>query len=173
MFRLRTIFDTLTPIYVSSNQESYVGAWLQVWIFHGEKRFQTLLNTVSPGTASTSPERSSEIRFLAIAAHFLSMSESGGLRLLRMESTTIALSSIGSEIASAIKSFVFNLAHLSHSLWRIAIRINNSLLYRYKKYCGPSFMSRKKFWFTSNNLIMVLSIFHFFSIHKTNGSWAV
>ena len=60
------------------------------------------------------------------------MSESGGLRLLRMESTTIALSSIGSEIASAIKSFVFKLAYLSHSFCRIAIRINNSLLYQQK-----------------------------------------
>jgi hypothetical protein len=40
------------------------------------------LNTASPGTALTSPERSSEIRLLAIAAHFLSMSESGGFGLL-------------------------------------------------------------------------------------------
>ncbi len=82
------------------------------WIFHGEKRFQILLNTSSPGTALTSPDRSSAIRRFAIAAHFLSMSESGGFRLLRMESTTIALSSTGSEIASSIKSFVFNLVNL-------------------------------------------------------------
>jgi len=81
-------------------------------VVHEEKRSQILLNTSSPGIALTLPERSSERRRLATAAHLRSMSNAGGFRLLRMESTTIALSSTGSEIASAIKSFVFKLVRL-------------------------------------------------------------
>ena len=81
-------------------------------VVHKEKRSQILLNTSSPGIALTLPERNSERRRLATIAHLLSMSNAGGFRLLRMESTTIALSSTGREIASAIKSFVFKLVRL-------------------------------------------------------------
>ena len=81
-------------------------------VVHEAKRSQILLNTSSPGIALTLPERSSERRRLATVAHLRSMSNAGGFRLLRMESTTIALSSTGREIASAIKSFVFKLVRL-------------------------------------------------------------
>jgi len=81
-------------------------------VIHEAKRSQILLNTSSPGIALTLPERSSERRRLATAAHLRSMSNAGGFRLLRMESTTIVLSSTGREIASAIKSLVFKLVCL-------------------------------------------------------------
>jgi len=81
-------------------------------VVHEAKRSQILLNTSSPEIALTLPEHSSERRRLATAAHLRSMSNAGGFRLLRMESTTIALSSTGREIASAIKSFVFKLVRL-------------------------------------------------------------
>jgi len=62
MFRLRTIFDTLTPIYVSSNQESYVGAWLQVWKFFQALRCTKLrMGIFSSGIAEHPPSRSSRL----------------------------------------------------------------------------------------------------------------
>ena len=75
--------------------------------FHAENLFQILRNTSSPGTATTFPVRSSSRRLLATAAHSVSITVSGGLRFFRSESTTLALSSTGREIASAIKSAVF------------------------------------------------------------------
>jgi len=66
-------------------------------VVHEAKRSQILLNTSSPGIALTLPERSSERRRLATDTHLRSMSNAGGFRLLRMESTTIVLSSTGRE----------------------------------------------------------------------------
>lgn len=77
--------------------------WME-GVFHEENLFEIFLNTSSPGTAWTCPERSSAKRSLATATHFLSISDSGGLRLFKSESTTMALPSTGSDMASAIRS---------------------------------------------------------------------
>ena len=53
------------------------------------------------------PERISLKRSFATAAHFWSISFSGGFKLFSSESTTWARISTGSEMAAAIKSSVF------------------------------------------------------------------
>lgn len=53
--------------------------------------------------ASTAPDRISFRRLWATAAHFLSISDSGGFGLRRSESTTIARSSTGKDSASLIR----------------------------------------------------------------------
>lgn len=79
----------------------------------GARRFQALASTSSAGIGSTSPDRNWAKRRLATAAHFWSMSALGGFILLRSESTTMALSSTGREMASAIRSFVGTIGYLS------------------------------------------------------------
>jgi len=76
-------------------------------VIHPAKRFRICAKTWSPGIAFTRPVRTSSRRRSALAIHCRSMSSSGELRLRSMESTTIALSSTGREITSAINSFGF------------------------------------------------------------------
>ncbi len=71
-----------------------------------QKRLLILLKTLSPGTALTAPDQSSDKRFPATEIHFSSIDESRGFKLFKIDLTTIVLSSIGREITSAFKSFI-------------------------------------------------------------------
>lgn len=71
---------------------------------HPSNLLEIFSKTWSPGTVLTLPEWISSKRLRAIAAHFLSISGSGGFRERSRESATIARFSTGRDPASSIRS---------------------------------------------------------------------
>ncbi len=80
--------------------------WMERVSHHGN-RFQISSKTSSPDIGFTVPDQTSFKRRLATSAHFLSISASGGFKLLSTESATRARSSTGSDSISRNKSSVF------------------------------------------------------------------
>lgn len=79
---------------------------------HFKRLSHILWKTSSPETALTSPERNSRNLRWATSAHCLSISDVGVLRVFSKESTSIALSSTGREMASSSRSVVFMFQYL-------------------------------------------------------------
>lgn len=77
-------------------------------IRHCSRRDHISSKTSSPETGLTAPDLISSRRRLATSAHFLSISDSGGFRLLSTESATRARSSKGSDSISRNKIFCFH-----------------------------------------------------------------